>query len=675
MTFIIPNQETKKHIQTNKNDLSGTIYQSRNINLDDEGYIRLAEASVAISTTDDDADFNTCDAIYPSTTEVYLNSGNVFKGDVGFGGITDLVAETGMPTPNQESDVVYFNGTEVISDDASIYYHNGSAWTSVSMSFGSSFPVVMTVFKAVSELAVGYGKTVKFVNTSWAVNGTVLTLPNEYQVSSMASSGNQLFIATKSKSGGQSMVFVVDAISTAADSAYPCGSFEMPSITAFKSSVVGINSVGQVLSFNGGGFTEVASLPIYATSKEWSDGGKYSNISNRGITTDGDLVYINLNAITSDGRFKILPNFPAGVWCYDDVSKSLYHRYGTSYSRTKQLLGTNITVNATDNDFTLTSGNLNDVMTGMPIFYNSESSTYIPELIEARAYYIIKDSSTVFRLARTYTDAVAGTPINITGTGSTNQTFGIIKTNDYGWTYDSDQKAVAVVNPNLYDIYSFGRLAFTADLFAKQSASTKKTVFCGISPYIPNRGYIITPRLNSSSIEDIYNSVYIKYKPLETDDKIIVKYKTNNRLGFPFSSVEGRDTTKWVATWTDTDTFTTLVNLSSVLVGDEIEIIAGVGSGHIAHVSSISESGGTYTVNLDEAFPFAVANDVFYYNVDNFTKLATITNANDFGLDYFKLPMIENKNSKFLQLKIEMRGVDVCIEEVQVYNDTKKTTV
>jgi hypothetical protein len=200
-------------------------------------------------------------------------------------------------------------------------------------------------------------------------------------------------------------------------------------------------------------------------------------------------------------------------------------------------------------------------------------------------------------------------------------------------------------------------------------------VLCGISPFIPNRGYVITPRLNSSNIEDVYNSIYIKYKPLDTDDKIIIKYKTTEKLGLPKTSLEGNDTSLWNATWTDTDTFTSTQDLSQVVAGDEIEIIAGVGSGHIAHISSISVNAGTYTVNLDDAFPFAVSGDKMRFIADNFTKLATITNANDFGLDYFKLPMIENKNSKFLQLKIEMRGVDVCIEEVQVYNDTKKTTV
>ncbi len=110
--------------------------------------------------------------------------------------------------------------------------------------------------------------------------------------------------------------------------------------------------------------------------------------------------------------------------------------------------------------------------------------------------------------------------------------------------------------------------------------------------------------------------------------KLSIKGKSKERKDYPKSSVQLHTTygkVDYTATWTDTDSFTTTLDLSDAQVGDEIEIIAGVGSGHIAHISSLSDSSGTWTVNLDEAFPFAVADDIFYYNIDNFVKLETIT--------------------------------------------------
>lgn len=673
MTYIIP--PNGKHSQTNKNDISGTIYQSKNINLDEEGYIKLSDASFAVITTDDSADFDIADAMYPSASDIYVNSVEVFSLDVNTKKtFTNRSSDTGSPDPGSEDDVIYFNNTEVVTDAGVVYYRSASTtWTSVTMSFAESAPMAMTVWGAENSLAVGRGSQVKFINTSWAVNGTTLQLPNEYKVSSMTSVGNTLYVATRHDAGGEAAIFTVSAIQASADSLYGCGTFEIPSIVAFKSSVVGINSLGQLIRFTGGGFQELACLPVYPTSVEWTRASSdYSTVSNRGMVVDGDLVYINLNAFTQDGRLQMLPNFPGGIWCYDDNLKSLYHKYSATTNDFKVILGTSVTVNSTDNNFTLTSGNLNDVSTGLPLFYNDDFGTSIPELNETTCYYLIKVSSTVFKIATTYTNALAGTAIDITGTGNTGQYWSILRINDYGWFLDNDRKAIAVLNSQLYDTNVAGRIAFTADLFSKTAVGTNKTVLCGISPLLPNRGYFITPKLNSPSLENMYNTVSVKYRPLGVDEQIIIKGKKKIKKGFPFSSVQGNVTTKWIGTWTDTDSFTSTQDLSQVIAGDEIEIISGVGAGHIAHVSSISVSSGTYTVNLDTAFPYATANDLMYFVVDNWTSLATIDSTTATDIDYYQFSY--DQNSKFTQFKIEMRGVGITIEEFKVSSQEQMNT-
>lgn len=674
--IIIPNQESKQHLQTNTDEYSGTLYKTKNISLDKRGEIKLAETSYAFMTEDDDGDFGACDAMFASTSNVYFNSDNIFRGTVGYSTLTDAGTDTNVPTPGTEDDVVTFNATEVVSDGNSISYRSAATtWTAIgstSLPATAGAQTAMCVWSAQSNLVIGRDDEVIFVNTSWAVNGTRLQLPPDLEVTSLAANGSTLYIATKSKSGAEAQLLTVNSISASADYTYGCGTHELMSIAAWGDSVVGINALGQLLRFNGGGFDSLATLPIYAEEIEWADATANNTVvSHRSLVVDGDLIYINLNDSTEAGKLRRLPNFPGGVWCFDATNGSLYHRYSPSYTKIQNVAGGDVTVSAANNNFTLTSGNLNNVTTGMPVLYTI-GSTAIPELVESKAYYIIKTSSTVFELAASYSDAQDGTAIDITGAGDTGQNFYIFLTNDYGWAGVVDNfQALAVLNNNHFEDSVAGRIAFTADLFGKQS-STSKSAANGVSPYLPNRGYVVTPKLTSINVEDNYVKVFVKYRPLDTDDKIIVKYKTQDKMGYPFSSIQYSDTADWIGTWSDTDTFTTTADLSSVVAGDEIEIISGVGAGHIANVSSISESTGTYTVNIDEAFPFAATSDIMRFDVDNFTLAKTITSSNQTGTALCEVPI--GKASKFLQLKIELRGIGVIVEEIQVVNKTHKPT-
>jgi len=662
--FIIPNQESKKHLQDNKSDLTGTIYQSRNISLDEQGYIKLADSSFAQYTEDDDEDFDKVDAMGASNTAIYLNT------DVEFSGVARLdtplsqEADASAPDPGVEEDVLYFNGTMVVSDGTKIsYLSSAPVWTDITGFTGSStsYPGVLTTFG--SSLAFGNGRFVYFVNTSWVVNTTILTLPNEYQVSSMVSIGNNLYIATRSNYGGDAKLFVIDSIKTSADYAYPVGTFEIASIKPFKSTFVGVNSLGELLRFNGGGFEVIGTLPIYATNIEWADAqNDYSRIANRAVITDGDLVYINLSSLTQDGRFKMLPNFPSGIWCYDDSNGALYHKYSPSFSKRQTLNYNNFTFNAATDTFTLTSGNLNEVITGMPMFFEGSASDITGLKSGGVAYYIIKLSSTQFKVANTYANALAGTAIDIAGTSLLGVEFYVIKINDYGFSLYGNRMSTLVLNSQICDSRYLGRVCMTAELGSKQTISTPRTVFSVISPYLPNRGYFITPRLNSANVTDQHNLLSLKFKPLGVEDKIILKYKTKDRKNYPKSSVEYSSVT---GVWTSTTVFTTTADLSDTVAGDEIEIIAGVGSGHIAHISTISEASGTYTVTLSDAFPFAVANDQMYFIVDNWTYLDTITSANT---EHYYTAQI-GASGKFMQVKVEMRGIGVTIEELQIDNN------
>lgn len=673
--FVIPNQESKTHLQDNVSDLSGTIFKSRNIDLDDKGYIKLASPTVTVMTEDDDVDLDTVDAMYAGDGNIILNGDEVFFGYMDMTVFADRSGDTGRPTPSEEEDIIFFNDTEVSTDGSSAYYKSGSsAWTSISLSMSTLVPTAMASWETEGVLAVGNNNKVKFVKQDWSVHATVLTLPPDFQVSSLAVQGSQLFIGTRSKSGAEAMMFVVSTIQVGIDFSYGVGTFEVCSIKPFKSSVVLITSNGSLLRFNGGGFDVLAVLPVFKKNIEWADAqNDYSTTGNRSMVIDGDLIYIIMTNETQNGVLRILPDFLAGVWCFDSANNSLYHRYAPTWSQVKKMFGPSLSVNTTTNVFTFSgSPNLDLVITGMPFLFKDASTPTMPEIKESTAYYIIKDSSTTFRVASSYADAIAGNEIDISGAIDSSQTFYVQLTNDYGFGTFESRTAIAVLNNLMFDNTLMGRICLTANIAGKQSVDTR-TVISGISPFLPNRGYFVTPRLNSSNLEDEYTNAHIKHAPLKDDDLIIVKFKDVEKYGYPFSSYRLGDNTKYFATWSSTTVFTCTTDLSEVIAGEEIEIIWGVGSGHISKIESITEDSGTYTVTLSEAFPFAVSGDLMMFNVDNWKEAGRITSATQKKGGGFVLPV--GKKSKFVQVKVEMRGVKIKVEELIINNKPHKPVV
>lgn len=104
--------------------------------------------------------------------------------------------------------------------------------------------------------------------------------------------------------------------------------------------------------------------------------------------------------------------------------------------------------------------------------------------------------------------------------------------------------------------------------------------------------YFVTTKMQSSQIVDTWKKIYATYNKLLTSaDKVVIKYRVEEDLP-----------TEASITWTDTETFTTTTDISEYVVGDEIQVVQGTGSGKLAHISSISENAGTYTVELDDTF-------------------------------------------------------------------------
>ncbi len=671
MTYIIPSQSTKQIRQLNKNDLLGEMYVSKNINLDKEGYISLSAPAVAIMTTDDDADFRAVDSMFVDAGVVWVNSHDPFAGiSVGKDVLSNRSSDTNAPLSGFEESGTYFNGTDVISNDANIRYRSAiTTWTTVSLSLDSNFTTSMSVFSATSGLMVGNSNIVKLVNTSWATAVT-LTLPVDYAVTSVTSNGDVGYIATRHKAGGEGKMFIWDGTSTSADASYAFGGTEMYSVKEYGSSVSGINSLGQLLRFNGGGFDVLASLPVYYIGADWSDDqNDHARVSDKGLAVDGTLIYIRLDPTMWSNNDTYLNNFVGGLWCYDP-EVGLYCKHTPSYTRlTKETIATT-DVNTTTN--VITTDSITVPITGTPAIYNSANSTRIAPLRDCTCYYVIKLTANTFKLATSYANAIAGTAIDLTATGNNSQEILFYTPNDYGWAYAGDRGSVLVVPTQAYSQNYAERVIMTAELWAKQDPATVKSVFNVIQPHLYNRGYWITPKLNSTNIEETYNFMYLKFDPLGDDDKILIKYRIVEKEALDIASYESQANRG--GSWTSTTTFTSILDMSDVAVGDEIEIVGGVGAGLLAHVSTIEESGGTYTVTLDEGFAWAVSGDKFYFVSTNYKRLETIDNTNKTASKgYAEIPLINAENTAtFVQFKIELRGIGTTISELQVANKTFK---
>lgn len=658
MTFRIPSAD-RRLSQPNNSDVQGNLYQTRNIDLDEEGYIKLASGTVSIFSETDDADFDNLNSMFHGSN-VYFVGGHLFRESTidlsgGFSDVSD--DDTTPPTPGAEDDGVFFNGTEVVSDGSVIKYNNSGTWTTISGTPTGDLanPTALEVFPAQNSVLVGRGNQVARVNTSWAVAQT-LTLPDDYIVLSIATNGNYAYIATRHEENGEAVLFLWTGINTTNDGSFGVGTYGIQAVRKYQSSVAIMDTLGRLQAFNGSGFTELASLPVYYTRANWGDANNdYANIYNRGMVVDGDLIYINISTEASEVERIYLPNQIGNIWCYDP-KVGLYQKYsGTNSLVVKDIAVSTGGINTTTDVITVSG--ITIPVTGSPVYY-VDGGTPIGGMITEFWYYVIKVTDTTFKVAETYEDAIAETAIDLTSATDNNK-FYFINQKDYGQGIEQTTGACLTLNNTEYDTKQLGRFGFTIETrTTTDSAEWKYVQTCLM---VRNLGYIISPKMFSDSTEDAYASAVLRFKPLKYGDKITVKYRTNDRLKLPALPFPDRE----VVTWTNSTTFTTpsapnedYYDFSTVEVGDEVEIIGGASSGFIAHVASISKSGFQYTVTLDTASPFYVSGDKSVVKIDNWKVAEVIDGATFNGTQ--KTVSIDT-NAGWAQFKIVMEGTDVTL--------------
>lgn len=192
------------------------------------------------------------------------------------------------------------------------------------------------------------------------------------------------------------------------------------------------------------------------------------------------------------------------------------------------------------------------------------------------------------------------------------------------------------------------------------STERKGVFYDDVATNTNKRGIFTTPFVMAEQIDDNWQKGSYRHSPLPSGDKIIAKYRTQKSTTLPFIAS---------CTFTSTTTFTsTDANFANITGGEECEFVMGKHSGTTTHVSSISESGGTYTITVDEAILSASGSGKV--KMTNFKKIATFSDQTSMEHD---APIMDTSTK--VQMKTEMRFTgNTEIDDLTIINKGHKLT-
>lgn len=668
MTYKIPSADKTLSLP-NDSDFSGNLWYCRNMNFSEKGYLKLSSRAVAMVNEGLDASGRfLLPLAFFGSADSYIMAGASKSSIIAIGEANfsyDTTVYGGEPTFSYNTQGVAWNGKFFVTSETKLWYTTtgGSDWHDSGITLTSGNVHAIEVFDSrpstsdgLPVLAISDGNTVKLYNTSYTVEAT-LTLSSKYSITDLTFSFNKIGISTQATD--EAVFFTWDGSATPNPSGCPVGAIRIVSSVAYKSSFAILTVRGKLLFYTGGGFQELGTLPFFFKNYIFGQ-----SLLGTCMVTDGDFIYINmptsLNIFNSNQEY--IENLPGGILCYDPKI-GIYHRYSPSQSMVSEIVVTSVNVNPATDTFTATAGTL--PVTGNPIKYVSDKQNLIGGLMAGTVYYVINLNGINFKLATTKNNAIAGTFIDITSTGAATNVFLALDLYDYGVSYTQGIQG-AIKIPSTHTL-THDNLLFGSQVQDIDSNNLYANLDITIDGF-RNIGYFVTPKLYSTQIEDQYQKIYIKYKPLKTGDRIIVKYKEKDIIGLPVSTTLGYNN----CSWTSVTTLTTTKDISAaynaingvVPVNLECEIIGGAGAGQLTQVVSISLNAGTYTVTLTDSIDGAATSRFCDILLNNWTLIGEITSNDTTSFKEFGIEI----PSTWMKIKTELRGSETTIEELQVSN-------
>lgn len=657
-----------------KSDLLGSIWYTKNLNFTEQGYIKLSSRAVSIVSKKDLSNFDIPISFGRTGSTFLLVTGNKPWIVTITGSAVSTVQDTITAAPQMESQSTgiwwqnYWHGIKDDTSTVSLFRREATQWTdkSVSLTEGVAHPI--EVFRSRNTLCLGNGNVVKQVDSSYSTSGqTQLTIPSDYEIIGLSYSNGKIGIITKLSStaanqNGEAYFFVWDGVSSFANQGFPVGSDSILGITPYKSSWIILTRKGQVLYWNGGGFETLFNFPYYYLSLILGNSVTRTSLGNI-LQVEGDLIFLNvLNGFNTFGKRKevYIENNPSGVLCYDP-NIGLYHRYSPSTSPLVMGTANQANVNISTGIITINSSVV--PVTGNQIMPLTNEAGPIGGITPGTAYWVIKVSSTSFKLATSKQNALDGIFITLTSQGDTTSVFAFLTVTDYGIAMNKNfVGGIGLLDTNT----QISQHMLFGGTYDDYSSTSTYPATCLVVPEFRNHGYLVTTKVKSDGMEENNQTIYLKYRQLNENDKIIVKCKYEEILDLPVTTPQIPDL--YVCNWTSDTVFTTQADISVAynylqISGNQLEceIINGAGAGSMAQITSIQLSGSTYTVTLAESISGAA--NGYYCNVliNNWFKLGEITSADSLGYKQFPIA----KHGKAVKYKVELRGVKVTVEELQ----------
>jgi len=180
-------------------------------------------------------------------------------------------------------------------------------------------------------------------------------------------------------------------------------------------------------------------------------------------------------------------------------------------------------------------------------------------------------------------------------------------------------------------------------------------------------GLITLPKIRSNEIQEQWQKFVTFIKPFtNTTDKIVVKYRVQEYIPVETSIT-------WVnsTSFTSTDASWAAIKTGfDACGGYEVEGIWGDGSGYLSHITNIEESGGTYTVTIDETID-GVTTRTAKVRVDRWFKAGDFTDADNM---LSHMEFLTDKPSSWIQYRVYMLGSDIELERLLSISKVNKNS-
>lgn len=118
-------------------------------------------------------------------------------------------------------------------------------------------------------------------------------------------------------------------------------------------------------------------------------------------------------------------------------------------------------------------------------------------------------------------------------------------------------------------------------------------------------GYFVTSEIESGSVQDAHEAVYLKLKTLTDGQSVELKVRTSER-----NNIYGNGTLASPTVLNTTD------DLTGIQIGDEVMSIGGTLAGKVGHITDISEGTNTTSITLDRSF--GTTGDTGQFEITNF---------------------------------------------------------